>query len=99
MLFYNPDIDGFETGPSLDATNGRTEGACTLFYSPLHENRPVVLAVGGQSNPTPQLLDYSSENAVWENSMYSDAIFNLESIQKKFGIEIFNSFKIASLYS
>ena len=64
MLFYNPDIDGFETGPSLDATNGRTEGACTLFYSPLHENRPVVLAVGGQSNPTPQLLDYSTENAL-----------------------------------
>ena len=86
MLFYNPDIDGFETGPSLDATNGRTEGACTLFYSPLHENRPVVLAVGGQSNPTPQLLDYSSENAVWENSKYNDAIFTFKVFGKKLAL-------------
>jgi hypothetical protein len=95
VLFYNPDIDGFETGPSLDATNGRTEGACTLFYSALHENRPVVLAVGGQSNPTPQLLDYSTENAVWENSKY-DATFTLKVFRKKIGIDLFNSFKIPS---
>ena len=47
----------------------RTELACALFHSPMHDNRPVVLALGGcHSGLTAEILDYSIVGAVWEYS-------------------------------
>ena len=46
-----------------------TEGACTLFNSPMNENRPVVLALGGcHSGVTAEILDYSIVGTGWEYS-------------------------------
>ena len=45
--------------------------ACTLFYSPMHDKRPVVLSAGGRlgrSRSTAEVLDYTTANAEWQES-------------------------------
>ena len=52
------------------------DGVCTIFHSAMHENRPVVFAVGSVVKPKPhpsvnkaQLLDYTLKNT-WEESKH-----------------------------
>ena len=69
VLFYDPVVNDFLEGPPMNREH--TEGACTLFNSPMNENRPVVLALGGcHSGLTAEILDYSIVGAVWEYSKY-----------------------------
>ena len=47
----------------------RYYAACTLFNSPLHQNRPVILVSGG-GGQTAEVLDYTTNNH-WEESKYT----------------------------
>ena len=48
---------------------GRGSAACTLFNSPLHQNRPVILVSGGYGQTTSEVLDYTASDH-WEESKY-----------------------------
>ena len=43
---------------------------CATFNSPMHENREVVLAVGGYWEATAEVLDYTQPNPAWTESIY-----------------------------
>ena len=68
VLLYDPITDDFVEGPPMNSE--RTELACTLFYSPKHDNRPVILALGGFAGVTAEILDYSVVGSGWEYSKY-----------------------------
>ena len=68
VIIYDHEANAFSTAPSL--LFDRNGGACALFYSPLHENRPVVLAVGGYNTDTAEIYDYTHSNE-WEKSKHS----------------------------
>ena len=42
--------------------------ACTVFESQAHERRPVIIVAGSGTGTgkTTEILDYTIENAVWE---------------------------------
>ena len=65
VLIFSPKNNSFAQGPSM--IHERFYFACTLFYSPMHDNRPVVLSAGG-SHLTAEVLDYTTANAVWQES-------------------------------
>ena len=49
---------------------------CATFNSPMHDNREVVLAVGGmRTKATAQVLDYSQPNPAWTTSNYYSFIY------------------------
>ena len=49
-----------------------------LFYSPVHDNRPVVLVVGGAYENTAEVFDYTHSSS-WEKSDYCKKwFFNLK---------------------
>ena len=66
VLIFSPKNNSFIQGPSL--INRRYHLACALFFSPMHDNRPVVLSAGGSGLSTAEVLDYTTENAVWQES-------------------------------
>ena len=48
----------------------RTNAGCTLIKnSPMHENRPVVLVVGGFEQVPAEVYDYTQPNASWQQSI------------------------------
>ena len=57
VITFDPVNNLFNTGPSTNYDRKRS--ACTLFYSPMHNNRPVVLIAGGQSQTTSEIYDYT----------------------------------------
>jgi len=63
VLIFNPKDESFTNGPSL--LYNRDYAACTLFKSPMHNYRPVVLAAGGMYQRSAEILDYTNGNA-WE---------------------------------
>ena len=65
VLIYQPDTMNFTNGPSM--RYNRSSLACAHFYSHMHEGRPVALAVGGKQG-TAEVLDYTQENAEWQES-------------------------------
>ena len=70
VLVFDQSNNGFTSGPSL--LEKRQSSACTLFYSPLHGNRPIVLAAGHSGSAvdaTAEIYDYTITNE-WEKSMY-----------------------------
>ena len=68
VIIYDPHINSFTTAPSL--LYNRNGAACALIISPLHGNRPVVLAAGGLNTNTAEILDYTFANE-WEPSRLS----------------------------
>ena len=67
VIIMDPADNSFTTGPSL--SYDREHAACTLFNSPLHNGRPVVLAAGGSSQATAEVYDYTYANQ-WQTSMH-----------------------------
>ena len=67
VIIMDPADNSFSTGPAL--SYGREYAACTLFYSPLHNGRPVVLAAGGWEQTTAEVYDYTYANQ-WQTSMH-----------------------------
>ena len=45
----------------------RYGAACTLFHSPLHQNRQVILVSGGIGQTSAEVWDYTASNS-WEES-------------------------------
>ena len=69
VFIFDPDAETFEQSlPSM--MYKRSSAGCTVFKSPMHENREVVLAVGGYGESTAEVLDYSQPNAKWNESNY-----------------------------
>ena len=66
---YNPSTQIWTTNPNPPFTSNQYEEACTLFYSPKHSNRPVVMVVGGKDIKT-EILDYTVPDAQWEMCKY-----------------------------
>ena len=66
VIVMDPADNKFTTGPSLSYE--RDGATCTLFNSPLHNGRPVVLVVGGSFQPTAEVYDYTYANQ-WQTSM------------------------------
>ena len=67
VLVFDQSNNVFTTGPST--LEKRFYHACTLFNSPLHGNRPIVLAAGGSGSGTAEIYDYTITNE-WQESMY-----------------------------
>ena len=68
VLIFDASDNSFINGTELP--NGFVIGACAVFNSAMHENRPVVFAGGYYGNPIEnkaQLLDYTLGNT-WEES-------------------------------
>ena len=77
-MIFDASDNAFTTGPELP--NGLWSGACTIFNSAKHENRPVVFAGAGRSNKT-QLLDYTIGNT-WEESKHDFRLIKKLCIKK-----------------
>ena len=67
VIIMDPADNSFTTGPSL--SHFREVAACSLFNSPLHNGRPVVLAAGGDGQATAEVYDYTYANQ-WQTSMH-----------------------------
>ena len=73
-IILHPDTETFDQSlPPL--TFGRWSFGCATFNSPMHDNREVVLAVGGEGQATAEVLDYSQPNPAWTTSNYYSFIF------------------------
>ena len=69
-IIFHPDTERFDQSlPPL--TFDRYQAGCAAFKSPLHDNREVVLAVGGIRQATAEVLDYTQPNPQWRESKYS----------------------------
>jgi hypothetical protein len=77
VIILNPDTeDQFDQSlPPL--TFDRYDFGCATFNSPMHDNREVVLAVGGFLKATAEVLDYSQPNPAWEESNYEYILSNM----------------------
>ena len=70
VIIFHPDTEKFDQSlPPL--TFDRRGAGCAAFKSPLHDNREVVLAVGGRGQATAEVLDYTQPNPAWTESNYS----------------------------
>ena len=67
VIIMDPADNSFTTEPSMSYE--RDSAACTLFNSPLHNGRPVVLAAGGRDQATAEVYDYTYANQ-WQTSMH-----------------------------
>ena len=77
VIIMDPADNSFTTGPSLSYR--RVNAACTLFYSPLHNGRPVVLAAGGIGQTTAEVYDYTNSNQ-WQKSIHINISYTLLSL-------------------
>ena len=69
VIIFNPDEETFNTSlPSLK--HSRSSFGCAVFNSAIHDNREVVLAVGGWNQATAEIWDYTQPNAEWTESNY-----------------------------
>ena len=70
VIIFHPDTEKFDQSlPPL--IFDRELFGCAAFKSPLHDNREVVLAVGGYNQATAEVLDYTQPNPAWTESNYS----------------------------
>jgi hypothetical protein len=60
VIIMDPADNSFTTGPSQSYV--KVNAACTLFHSPLHNGRPVVLVAGGINQATTEVYDYTYAN-------------------------------------
>ena len=75
VIMIHPDTKKFDQSlPPLKFE--RENFGCATFNSPMHENREVVLAVGGGQS-TAEVLDYTQTNPAWEESNYEYIFSNM----------------------
>ena len=72
---YNNALNTFTDGPTMNYM--RRYAACARFKSKLHDNRYVVMSVGGHQISNVELLDYTMPNAQWTESKYLPKNYNL----------------------
>ena len=69
VIIFDPDTETFDSSlPSLKYN--RSYVGCAVFNSAMHDNREVVLAVGGSLEATAEVLDHTQPNAEWTESNY-----------------------------
>ena len=56
-------------------TYSRYSHACTIFYSPAHDGRSVVIAAGGHRKDTAEIWDYTNEGSIWMESKLVSLFF------------------------
>ena len=82
-IIFHPDTGIDQSLPPL---NFEREGfGCATFNSPMHDNREVVLAVGGQGTATAEVLDYTQPNPAWTESNYIHTLINMRSVSQLLG--------------
>ena len=69
VIIFHPETGIDQSLPSL--IFDRTRFGCATFNSPMHDNREVVLAVGGAETATAEVLDYTQPSPAWTESNYS----------------------------
>jgi len=62
-IIFHPETGIDQSLPPLKYE--RWNFGCATFNSPMHENREVVLAVGGNQQATAEVLDYTQPNPEW----------------------------------
>ena len=76
VIILHPDAKTFDQSlPPL--IFDRVAFGCAAFNSPMHDNREVVLAVGGLGQATAEVLDYTQTNPAWEESNYEYILSNM----------------------
>ena len=76
VITFNMDNNKYNTMPSTKYE--RIKAACALIKnSPMHDNRPVVLVVGGSHlyAGTAEVFDYTQPNAEWQESKHISIIY------------------------
>ena len=74
VIRFDPATETFNTSmPSMRFD--RYSFGCTVFNSAMHDNREVVLAVGGDGESSAEVLDHTQPNAQWTASNYSFLLF------------------------
>jgi hypothetical protein len=69
VIIFDPDTKTFDhSTPPLNYA--RIGLGCVVFKSIMHDNREVVLAVGGYGQETAEMYDYTQPNATWTKSNY-----------------------------
>ena len=66
VIIYEPKSQTF--GESVEMKFTREEHVCALFFSKMHNGRPVVVAIAGKNDRSVELLDYTTPGAIWEES-------------------------------
>ena len=71
VIMYNSVDGSFSPAPSL--LFEKVDSACTLFHSPMHDHRLVVLVAGSEDHANDvygasALLDFTDPTAVWKQS-------------------------------
>ena len=67
VIIFDPDTETFDVSLPLLKTD-RFNFGCAVFKSAMHDNREVVLAVGGLFRATAEVWDYTQLNAEWTRS-------------------------------
>jgi hypothetical protein len=84
VIIFHPETEQFDQLlPPL--IFGRLAAGCAAFKSPLHDNREVVLAVGGSGQATADVLDYTQPNPAWTESNYICILINMRSVSQLLG--------------
>jgi len=66
-IMFDPETDTYNS--SLPKFKNRfTNGGCTVIRSDYHDGRPVVLLVGGDERNKPEVYDYTTPDAEWEQA-------------------------------
>ena len=66
VLIFDPNTNTFSNGTSM--LFERVGAGCVVFKSSIHDNRDVVLIVGGGGENTAEVYDYTTAGSVWEES-------------------------------
>jgi hypothetical protein len=69
VIIFDPDTETFDISLQSLKTH-RFNFGCAVFKSAMHDNREVVLAVGGLFRATAEVWDYTQLNAEWTESNY-----------------------------
>ena len=66
VIVFDLKMKNFTVLPSLNYK--RMNSGCAIFQSAYHENRTVVLAVGGWKVATAEIYDFTKPNSSWTES-------------------------------
>ena len=86
VLQYDRNDINIEPTEVVSMIYSRGYHTCTIFYSPAHDGRSVVIVAGGSGNSenTAEIWDYTNEGSTWKESKLFSTISSLIVIFKKY---------------
>ena len=69
VIVFDLKMKNYTVLPSMNYN--RMNAGCAIFQSAYHENRTVVLAVGGWKVATAEIYDFTKPNSSWTESKFS----------------------------